>query len=155
MEEKNEAVPAANMSVEKLNALNKGNMGETLGIQFTEASPDLLVATMPVTDAVRQPFGLLHGGASVAFAETLASVAALMAVPEGIEAHVVGLEINANHLKAVRSGFVTGKCRPLQKGRHFSVWEVKIENESGQLVCICRMTAAIIEKKNQASNQKS
>lgn len=143
------------MRLDELNALNKGNMGETLGIRFTSASPDLIEATMPVTNAVRQPFGLLHGGASVAFAETMASVAALMAVPEGIQAHVVGLEINANHLKAVRSGWVTGKCRPLQTGRNFSVWEVKIENDSGQLVCICRMTAALIEKKAKSHSSKS
>jgi 1,4-dihydroxy-2-naphthoyl-CoA hydrolase len=127
--------------------MSKGNLGETLGIEFCEIGPDYLKARMPVRDGNKQPFGLLHGGASVALAETVASVAAFLAVHHLPGAIAVGLEINANHLKSVTQGYVTATCRPLQLGNRISVWDVRIHNEAGTLTCICRMTAAISEKR--------
>lgn len=136
-----------NCRLEDLNRMTIGNMGEALGMEFTEIGPDFLSATMPVDHRTRQPYGILHGGASVALAETLASVAANMVLPESPACYAVGLEINANHIKSVREGRVTGTCRPLQLGRKISVWEIRLVNEAGDLVCISRMTAAILEKR--------
>lgn len=137
------------ISLEGLNDLCKGNMGSHLGIEFTEIGPDFLTAKMPVDERTRQPFGLLHGGASVVLAETIASIAANFVLLPEDQAHVVGLEINANHIKAVTSGFVYGTCKPLQLGRKFSVWEIRICTEGGALVCMSRMTAAIISRKRK------
>jgi 1,4-dihydroxy-2-naphthoyl-CoA hydrolase len=145
MSEKKTRIFPDEVNPEELTRLCKGNMGEVLGIRFTEVGPDFLRATMPVNDATRQPYGLLHGGASVALAETMASVAANLVLPPGSGGYAVGLEINANHIKSARNGFVTGTCRALQTGRKISVWEVRIENEAGSLVCISRMTAAILQ----------
>jgi len=134
-------------TLDDLNNLTKGNMGETLSMVFTEIGPDFICASMPVDHRTKQPYGILHGGASVALAETIASVAANLALPPEANCYAVGLEINANHIKSVRSGLVTGTCRALQLGRKISVWEVRISNESGDLICISRMTAAILEKR--------
>lgn len=133
--------------LEDLNKMTPGNMGETLGMEFTAIGEDFLCASMPVDHRTKQPYGILHGGASVALAETLASVAANLALPEGLNAYAVGLEINANHVKSVREGKVTGTCRAIQLGRKISVWEVRIHNDAGDLTCISRMTAAILEKR--------
>lgn len=115
----------------------------TLGITITEAGPERVVATMPVTPAVHQPFGLLHGGASVALAETVASVGAYLGVAHlGLGA--VGLEINANHLRAKRDGTVTATAVPVHRGRTTHVWTVEITDEAGRLVCISRCTLAIV-----------
>ena len=128
-------------SLEALNALSAGTAMEPLGIVFTELGPDYLRATMPVDARTHQPYGLLHGGASVALAETLGSSAGgLMAGGNA----VVGLEINANHLRAVRSGIVTGTARPLHVGRSTQVWEIRIEDEAGKPVCISRITLAVL-----------
>ncbi len=119
---------------------------QTLGIEFLEASPDRVSARMPVTPRVHQPFGLLHGGASVALAETVASVGAFVSVmDQGLGA--VGLEINANHVKAKRDGVVTAVATPLHKGRTTHVWEVRITDENDQLVCVSRCTLAIVPLK--------
>jgi uncharacterized protein (TIGR00369 family) len=118
-------------------------MVETLGIVVTEAGDDWLRGTMPVDARTRQPYGLLHGGASVALAETLGSMAGGLCVDITREA-VVGLEINANHLRAVREGTVTGTARALHVGRSTHVWEIRIENEAGKPVCISRITLAVI-----------
>jgi len=134
--------------IEALNKLTIGNMGEVLGIKFTKIGDDFLEARMPVGPNTKQPFGLLHGGASVALAETIASVAANFAIPVEDDAYAVGLEINANHIKAVSSGLVIATCKPLQLGSKFSVWEVRITNEAGSLVCISRVTAAILKRKS-------
>ena len=133
--------------IEALNKLTIGNMGEVLGIKFTKAGPDFLEASMPIGPNTKQAFGLLHGGASVALAETIASVAANCAIPSEQNSYAVGLEINANHIKAVSSGNVIATCRPLQIGSKISVWEVRITNEAGTLVCISRMTAAILKRR--------
>lgn len=125
-----------------LNALSRGTAIETLGIEFTAIGDDHLVATMPVDVRTRQPYGLLHGGASVLLAETLGSSAGNMCVPEGEVC--VGLEINANHVRAVRDGTVTGTARPLHLGRSTQVWEIRIEDARGRLACVSRLTLAVV-----------
>ena len=118
---------------------------QPLGIRFTEIGPDFVRGTMPVDARTHQPYGLLHGGASVALAETLGSTAAGLCVAEG--EGVVGIEINANHLRGVREGIVIGTARPLHVGRSTQVWEIRIEDEAGQLVCVSRLTLAVIRKR--------
>jgi uncharacterized protein (TIGR00369 family) len=114
----------------------------TLGIEIVEASKERVVGRMPVGPKVHQPFGLLHGGASVALAETVASAAGLMQVDH--EKTVVGLEINANHLRAKRDGVVTAVATPVHIGRKTHVWDVRITDEEGKLVCISRCTLAVV-----------
>ena len=131
------------VTLDDLNALRAGNMTAHLGIEFVEIGPRFIRARMPVDERTRQPFGLLHGGASVALAETLGSVAAHACLPGGREG--VGLEINANHVRAVRAGFVTGTVRPVHVGRTTQVWQIRIiEGEEGRLVCQSRLTMAVI-----------
>ncbi len=129
------------VTIDALNARSHGTLMEALGIQFTELGADYLRGTMPVDARTHQPYGLLHGGASVALAETLGSSAGVLMA--GGRA-VVGVEINANHLRAVRHGTVTGTTRPLHLGRSTHVWEIQIEDEAGQLVCISRITLAVL-----------
>ena len=121
------------------------NLGDTLGIQFVEITGERCVATMPVDERTRQPFGILHGGASVALAETIASVGATMNVDLDKE-YVVGIEINANHLAGVRDGLVTGTARPLHVGRSTQVWEIRIEDARGRLACVSRLTLAVVDR---------
>ena len=132
-------------TLEQLNALSRNTLMEPLGIVFTELGADYLRATMPVDARTHQPYGLLHGGASAALAETLGSTAAGLCVGE--DEGVVGIEINANHLRGAREGVVTGTARPLHVGRSTQVWEMKIENEAGELVCISRLTLAVIRRR--------
>ena len=115
----------------------------TLGIEFVEQTKTRVVARMPVSSKVKQPFGILHGGASVALAETVASYAGLLNVNQG-EENVVGLEINANHLRAKRDGVVTAVATPLHIGRKTQVWEIRITDEQDKLVCISRCTLAVV-----------
>lgn len=122
--------------------LNKNTLGERLGIEITEVGEEYLEGRMPVDNRTRQPFGLLHGGASVALAETLASVAGFLSLSEG--KNLVGVEINANHLRAVRDGYVTGRATPIRLGRSLQIWEVKIVDEKDRLVCVSRMTGAVV-----------
>jgi len=136
-------------TVEQLNAMSKNTACDVLGIVFTEIGADYLRGTMPVDARTHQPFGILHGGASVLLAETLGSTAGLLCVPEGQA--VVGMEINANHLRAVRSGIVTGTARALHLGRNTQVWEIRIEDERGRLVCISRLTLAVIPAPDQGA----
>jgi 1,4-dihydroxy-2-naphthoyl-CoA hydrolase len=117
----------------------------TLGIEMVEATRERVVARMPVGPRVHQPFGLLHGGASVALAETVASTAAWMNVDQSAEI-VVGIEINANHLRAKRDGVVTATATPLHVGRRTQVWDVRIEDEEGRLVCASRCTLAVVPR---------
>ncbi len=131
------------VDIDALNARARGSLVEHLGIAVTEAGDDWLRGTMPVDARTRQPYGLLHGGASVALAETLGSMAGGLCVDTTREA-VVGLEINANHLRAVREGTVTGTARALHVGRSTHVWEIRIENEAGKPVCISRITLAVV-----------
>jgi len=127
-----------------LNAWSRQTLVGTLGIELTEAGEDFLRGTMPVDARTRQPFGLLHGGASVALAETLGSVAGNHCVADGFM--VVGLEINANHLRAKTDGVVTGTARPLHVGRSTQVWEIRIEDEHARPVCISRITLAVVPR---------
>ena len=135
----------APVSLDELNGLSRNTLIEHLGIVFTAAGEDWLQATMPVDARTVQPYGLLHGGASVVLAETLGSIAGGLCVEPATQA-VVGLEINANHLRGVRSGVVTGIARALHVGRSTQVWEIRIENEAGKLVCVSRLTLAVIPK---------
>jgi len=128
---------------EQLNARNPGSLNEALGITFTELGEDYVRATMPVDGRTKQPFGLLHGGASVALAETLGSVGGWLVLPPG-GGRTVGLEINANHVRAVREGHVTGTARPLHLGRTTQVWEIKVEDGEGRLSCVSRITLAVV-----------
>lgn len=136
----------SDITLEQLNQWSEGTLMQPLGIVFSEIGPDFLRGTMPVDGRTRQPYGLLHGGASVALAETLGSTAGGMCV--GADEGVVGIEINANHLKGVREGLVTGAARALHLGRSTQVWEIRIEDESGQLVCISRLTLAVIRRRS-------
>ena len=135
-----------NWTLEQLNSFHKNTMQEFLGIEFLEIGEDFLRARMPVNERTKQPRGLLHGGANVVLAESLGSVASVMCV-ESDNTRVVGLEINANHIKAVREGYVYGVTRPIHLGRSTQVWEIKIYNETDQLTCISRITNAVLEKK--------
>ena len=121
---------------------SKEHIGEYIGIKFTEIGDDYISASMPVDHRTRQPFGLLHGGASCVLAESLGSVAGSLCVDMGKEI-VVGLEINANHIRGVKDGFVHGTARPIHVGRSTQVWEIKIVNDNKQLVCISRLTLAV------------
>ena len=115
----------------------------TLGIELVEATKERVVARMPVGPRVHQPFGLLHGGASVALAETVASTGAWLNCDQARE-HVVGIEINANHLRAKRDGTVTATATPVHVGRRTQVWEIRIEDEQGKPVCVSRCTVAVV-----------
>lgn len=137
------------LTLDALNKLSERTMAEVIGIEFTAIGPDYLQARMPVDQRTHQPFGLLHGGASVALAETLGSVAAACCVDMNRQ-FCVGLEINANHIRGVRQGFVTGTTRPVHIGKKTQVWEIRIVNEKEELVCISRITMAVLEKKDQS-----
>ena len=131
--------------LERINAWSAGSMIEHLGMRITEVGDDFLRGTMPVDERTRQPFGLLHGGASVALAETLGSLAGNLCL-DGSKEVAVGLDINANHIRAATSGIVTGTARPLHIGRTTQVWEIRIEDEKQRLVCISRLTLAVVPK---------
>jgi 1,4-dihydroxy-2-naphthoyl-CoA hydrolase len=133
------------ISVAELNQLSKNTLAEKIGIEFTEIGDDFLEAKMPVDHRTHQPFGLLHGGASVALAETMGSVAAMCCV-DTEKQFCVGLDINANHVRGVRSGYVKGKTTALHIGNKTQVWEIKITNEQNELVCISRITMAVLDK---------
>jgi uncharacterized protein (TIGR00369 family) len=126
-----------------INAHARNSLVGHLGIELTEAGPDWLRGTMPVDARTHQPFGILHGGASVALAETLGSMAGNLTL-DTRQQMVVGLEINANHVRAVTQGVVTGTARALHVGRSTQVWEIRIEDEQGRLVCISRITLAVV-----------
>ena len=129
-------------TLEQLNAMGDGNMVGLLDIRFEALTDDAIEATMPVDSRTHQPFGLLHGGASVVLAETLGSVAGYLC-SEG-EQKVVGLEVNANHIRSVRSGRVRGVCRALHVGARHQVWQIEISDEQGRLCCSSRLTTAVI-----------
>lgn len=136
------------ISLSSLNGFGTNSMVEHLGIEFTEIGENYLKAKMPVDHRTKQPHGLLHGGASVALAETLGSVAAYGCI-DTTKKICVGLEINANHVKGVKEGYVIGTASPLHIGGKTHVWEIKITNEKQELVCISRITMAILDIKNQ------
>jgi 1,4-dihydroxy-2-naphthoyl-CoA hydrolase len=123
---------------------NQKTLMNTIGIEITEIGEDFVRGTMPVDARTHQPYGILHGGASVALAETLGSYAAMLCCDPAF--YAVGLDINANHVRAVASGTVTGTARPLHVGRSTQVWEIRIEDDGGKLVCISRLTMAVVPK---------
>ena len=129
--------------LEMLRALEQRGMADALGIEVLELAPRRVVATMPVHDATRQPFGILHGGASVALAETVASLGAWSSIDRERFA-AVGLEINANHLRAKRDGLVRAVATPLHQGRTTQVWSIEIRDEQERLVCVARCTMAVV-----------
>ena len=131
------------VSLQKLNVLCNNTLVKYLGMEFTELGEDFLVATMEVNSRTHQPFGLLHGGASVALAESVASMAGNMAVDDS--RYCVGLEINANHVRPVRNGQIKATARPLALGRTTQVWDIQIVNDAGKLVCVSRLTLAVRE----------
>ncbi|NUK31456.1 hotdog fold thioesterase [Parageobacillus sp. VR-IP] len=133
------------MDLTNLGEIGKGTLLEALGIEITEVGKGHVVATMPVDHRTHQPFGLLHGGASVALAETVASIGAYALIDPEKES-VVGLEINANHVRAVRSGTVTATGKILHRGKTTMVWDIKIVDEQERLVCVSRCTIAVIKK---------
>lgn len=134
-----------NIQVAQLQEISKNTMVEHLGIEFTELGEDFISAKMPVDFRTHQPMGILHGGASLVLAETLGSVASTMLVDMS-RFHCVGLEINANHIKSATSGYVYGKASPVHVGRKTHVWDIRIVNQNNELVCISRLTVAVIDR---------
>ena len=135
------------ITLQSINGLAKNTLAENLGIEFTAIGEDYLEATMPVDRRTHQPFGLLHGGASVALAETMGSVAAAYCIDHAKQ-FCVGLEINANHIRGVKNGFVKGVTKPIHIGKKTQVWEIRITDEQQDLICISRITIAVLDKKN-------
>ena len=133
-------------TLEDLNNLSKNTMVEHLGIIYTNIGDDSITATMPVDQRTHQPDGLLHGGASVTLAETLGSVAANLCIDRN-KRFCVGLEINANHVRSARNGVVTGITRPIHLGNSTQIWDIRINDEKNHLICIVRLTMAILTRK--------
>jgi len=133
------------IDLERINAWNRNTLVEHLGMRVTEIGDDFVRGTMPVDARTHQPFGLLHGGASVALAESLGSLAGNLCLDPASEL-AVGLDINANHVRGISSGLVTGTARPLHLGRTTQVWEIRIEDEHARLVCISRLTLAVVPR---------
>ena len=130
------------ISIEILTQASLHTASSHLGIEFVEVGDDFIVGRVPVDDRTHQPFGLLHGGVSVVLAETLGSCGAAYSSPVGHQA--VGLDINANHLRGVKSGWVIGTARPIHRGRTTQVWQIDLRNEAGEMVCTSRLTVAIL-----------
>ena len=130
------------ISIESITALCAGCAESHLGMEFLEVGDDFIRGRVPVDERTRQPYGLLHGGVSVALAKTLGSVAAGHVAAKGHM--VVGLDINANHLKSARSGWVTGIARPVHIGRSTQVWHIDMHNDAGELTCVSRLTMAVL-----------
>jgi 1,4-dihydroxy-2-naphthoyl-CoA hydrolase len=131
------------IDIDALNDITRNTLMQSLGIRITRITEDAVYGTLPVDERTRQPFGLLHGGASVALAETLGSAGAHLASEPGYMA--VGLEINANHLRPAREGEVTGCARPVHVGSRTQVWEIRIQDEQQRDICIARLTTMLIE----------
>jgi 1,4-dihydroxy-2-naphthoyl-CoA hydrolase len=134
------------LHIDELHAFNPSTMGKHLGMEWVEVGPDFLKLKMPVDHRTHQPYGLLHGGASCALAETAGSVASHLVI-DSSKFNCVGLEINANHLRSVRKGYVTATARPLHLGSTTHVWDIKINDDAGKLICVSRLTVAILKKK--------
>ena len=133
------------IQLHELQPLSTNTLAEQIGIEFTEIGPDFLKGRMPVDHRTHQPYGILHGGASCALAETLGSVASALVIDQS-KFICVGLEINANHIRSVREGFVTGTATPIHVGATTHVWDIKIHDEREKLVCISRLTVVILKK---------
>ena len=136
-----------NLGFAQINATGRSSMTDHLGIEFLEIGEDYVTARMPIDHRTQQPFGILHGGASVVLAESLGSVASYLTLNDPNAYHAVGLEINANHIRSVRSGWVYAKATPLHIGRTTHVWDIKIVSEEQKLICVVRFTVAIVAAK--------
>lgn len=134
-----------NEILEDLQVIGKGNIGEYLGIEFTDLGEDFICGRMPVDERTKQPAGILHGGISIVLAETLGTIGTMAYLPE--DKICVGLEINANHIKSVASGFINGRAQCRHKGKGTQIWEVNITDDKGNLTCISRITMAILDKR--------
>ena len=142
-----------NVTIKQLNKLGE-NMITHLGIEFTDIGKDFICAKMPVDQRTVQPMGILHGGASVALAETLGSMGSVCCL-NGDKQYCVGLEINANHIKSTLNGYVSGKATAIHIGKRTHIWEIKIKTEHGDLVCVSRITLAIIDRKPNCLNSNA
>lgn len=139
-------------SVEQLRKYSRETLADTIDIRVTEIGPDYLRATMPVTSRTHQPMGVLHGGASVALAETIGSIAATLCVDQ--EKYIcLGQEINANHLRPVSSGIVTATARPFHIGKRSHVWHIEIRDEQDRLVCVSRLTMAVVDRPSRLGDE--
>lgn len=136
------------ITLEGLNQLSMNTLAERLGIEFTAIGDDYLEAKMPVDARTHQPLGLLHGGASVALAETMGSVAASCCI-DITKQFCVGLEINANHIRSIREGYVKGITKAIHIGKKTQVWDIRIVSEKEELICISRITLAVLDKKEK------
>ncbi len=134
------------ITIDQLNKLSANTLANSLGIEMIEIGDDFISAKMPVDHRTHQPLGMLHGGASVALAETLGSIGAFCSLDNRTQ-YCVGLEINANHIKSIKSGFVIGTAKPIHIGKKTQVWEIKIKNEQKELICISRITMAVIDRR--------
>ena len=132
-------------TLDALNRLSAGTMGEAIGLEFTEIGDDYLVLRMPVDARTVQPFGLLHGGASAALAETAGSIASNLVLDSTREA-AVGIELNCSHLRGASGGYVHGTCRPIRIGRSIHVWNIDIRDDAQRMVCTARLTVAIVAR---------
>ncbi len=133
------------ITLDDLNQRSENTLAAFLDIQFTKIEDDALTATMPATDRTKQPIGIVHGGANVVLAETIASTAANAAVDQSLF-YCVGLEINANHLRPVREGLITGTTRAIHIGRTTQIWLIELYNEAGKPTCVSRMTASVVKR---------
>ncbi|MEO7158546.1 MAG: hotdog fold thioesterase [Vicinamibacterales bacterium] len=133
------------ISTEELASIHKDTAPECLGVEFLEVGDDFIRARVPVDERTRQPYGLLHGGVSVVLAETLGSCGAAYAAPQ--ETRVVGLDINANHLRGATAGWVTGVTRPVHVGRSTQVWQIEMANDAGEMTCVSRITMAVLQRR--------
>lgn len=132
------------ISLDELQRWSENTLSEHLGITYTEIGKDYIIAKMPVDKRTHQPMGILHGGASVVLAETIGSICSYLCINEPDKYHAVGLEINANHIRSVSEGWVYGRSSAIHVGRSTHIWEIRITNEEGKLVCISRLTVAVI-----------
>ena len=130
-------------ALKRINTFQKNTMTEQIGIEITDFGDDFICGRMPVDHRTVQPFGLLHGGASATFAETLGSIAGGLKVDRALQT-VVGVEINCNHLRSAKDGWVYGKAKPIKIGRKIQVWNIEIKNEKDKLVCVSRLTLAVV-----------
>ncbi len=138
-------MPTFKTTLEELNSLNPNTLGGNLGIEFTEIGDNYLKAKMPVDHRTVQPYGILHGGASVALAETIGSVASQIAV--GMDRSCFGIEINANHLKSVSTGYVHATAKPIRMGKNIHVWNIEILDDHQHLICVSRLTVLVKPKR--------
>ena len=134
-------------TIEALNNINKNSLGAHLGIEVLEVGEDYIKAKMPVDNRTKQPMGLLHGGASVALSETMGSIASVLIIDDISKESIVGIEINANHLKSVTSGFVYSITKPIRIGRKIQVWNTEIFNEAQELICVSKLTTMRVKNR--------